>query len=66
VIEEIEEGQTIGSCMVVLEVWSIIVSATHGICFVVKSLDNNYIAGTKRVLTMAAAHLLYIEYHNDG
>jgi hypothetical protein len=63
---EIEPGQMIGSCTVVLEVRSITAGATHVICFVVKSLDNDYITGTERVLTMAAFQLLYIEYHIDG
>jgi hypothetical protein len=63
---EIEPGQTIGSRTVVLEVRRVTAGATHVICFVVESLDNDYIAGTERVLTMAAAQLLYIEYHNDG
>jgi hypothetical protein len=63
---EIEPGQTIGSRTVVLEIRRITAGATHVICFVVESLDNDYIAGTERVLTMAAARLLYIEYHNDG
>jgi hypothetical protein len=64
---EIEEGQTIGSHMVVLQVQCITAGATHVICFVVELLDNDYIEWTELVLlTMATARLLYKEYHNDG
>jgi hypothetical protein len=63
---DIEEGQTIGSSTVVLEVRRITAGATHAVCFVVESLDRDYIEGTERVLTMAAARRLYTEYHNDG
>ena len=65
-IIEIEAGQTIGSQTVVLEVRRITGGGSHAICFVVESLSNDYVEGTERVLTMAAARLLYSEYHNDG
>jgi hypothetical protein len=65
-VVEILEGQTIGSRTVVLEVRRITAGATHAICNVVESLDNDYVEGTERVLTMAEARRLYAEYHNDN
>jgi hypothetical protein len=61
---EIEAGMTIGSSKVVLDVRRVTAGATHVVCLVVESITNDYIEGTERVLTMAAARLLYTAYNN--
>jgi hypothetical protein len=50
---------------VVLKVRRIVARGTHVICFVVEPGDKNYLAGSERVLTMAVARQLYIDYINN-
>jgi hypothetical protein len=61
----ITEGLVIGLGNVVLKVRRIVARGTHVICFVVESGDDNYLAGSERVLTMAVARQLYIDYINN-
>jgi hypothetical protein len=61
----ITSGLIIGFGQVVLKVRCLVAGGTHVICFVVKSRDDNYLAGSKQVLTMAAARRLYIDYINN-
>jgi hypothetical protein len=58
----ITSGLIIGFGQVVL---CLVAGGTHVICLVVKSCDDNYLAGSKQVLTMAASRRQYIDYINN-
>jgi hypothetical protein len=61
----IAAGQTLGSSTVVLQVIRVVAGGSHVICKVRESLDTDYLEGSEKVLTMAVATRLYLEYHND-
>jgi hypothetical protein len=70
-VEEEEEeifitaGQTLGSRTVVFSVIRVVAGGSHVICKVRESLDDDYMEGSEKVLTMVAAKKLYAQYHND-
>jgi hypothetical protein len=58
-------GLTIGSPEFVLTVIRVTAGASHVICHVVESTSHDYIHGSEKVLSMAAALQLYEEYLNE-
>jgi hypothetical protein len=43
----------------------IVSGGSHVICKVRESFDADHMEGSEKVLTMAVAHQLYTQYHND-
>jgi hypothetical protein len=61
----ITAGQTLGSRTVVFTVIRVVAGGSHVICKVRESLDDDYMEGSEKVLTMAVAQELYAQYHNN-
>jgi hypothetical protein len=61
----ITAGQTPGSRTKVFTVIRVVTGGTHVICKVRESLDDDYMEGSEKVLTMVVAQELYAQYYND-
>lgn len=57
-------GDLIGSTDYLVQVRRILNQRTHIVGVVLESDNNNFVVGVERILTMAAAQLLYVEYNN--
>jgi hypothetical protein len=60
----IKAGDHLGNDLYVLCVKHVLNRSTHVVVDVVKSTDNNFVAGVERILTMDHALLLYHEYYD--
>jgi hypothetical protein len=58
-------GDLIGSDDYLLQVRRILNQRTHVVLDVIESNHNDFVVGVERILTMAAAQLLYVEYNNQ-
>jgi hypothetical protein len=61
----ISAGQTLGNRTVVFTVIRVVAGGSHVICRVRESVDDDFMEGSEKVLTMVIAQRLYAQYHND-